>query len=117
MDWKEFLKPTKLKIITFIITLISIIIYFMFFPSMKCLDGNGPSFCYGNPSVVSVFLFWPANLVVLFLHNLGTASGFIDVFFRAFILVLGIVGNLFYIYLISILVVKIIKKFKTGSGA
>lgn len=119
MDWKEFLKPTKPKLLVFVIVLALSIIYTIFIDSTtSCLIDDGASFCYGTPSVVQIFLFWPVSLAVLFLSQMGTITANVHyerevkLLFRVLIFIFGVVVNMFYFYVISTLILKVIEKFK-----
>lgn len=120
MNWKEFLKPTKGKIISFAITLILVFVYYLFAlpcPMYGLGGGFGSSTCGKLPAeglIISLILLnWP-GMLALFLSQLGTMTGnnVLMILFRIFIFVLGIVGNLLYLYIISTLILKLIGKFK-----
>ena len=117
MDWKEFLKPTKGKIISFVITLILAFVYSLYALSCPVYGpggGFGGSTCGKLPAEGLILLGWP-GMLALFLSQLVTVTGndMLMILFRIFMLVLGIIGNLLYLYIISTLILKLIGKFKS----
>ena len=121
MDWKEFLKPTKGKIILFVITLILVFVYSLYAlpcPVYGLGGGFGGATCGKLPSEGLLLLGWPGTLAFSFLSQLGTLTAnnelmlYINLLFKILILVIGIVGNLLYLYIISTLILKMIEKFK-----
>jgi len=127
MNWKEFLKPTKRKIIAYVITLVLVFVYSLYaLPCPVYGPGGGllgASTCGELPSEGLILLAWPSMLAISFLSQLGTLTAnveymiYINLLFRIFVFVLGIIGNLFYLYVISTLILKLIEKFKSRSGA
>jgi len=111
MSWKEFFKPTKGKIIIFII-LIVLSILFGFFETSNCfIDENGEEICrmcgqegIFNP-VLRPFSFLIGNIYkgILESHNFAVCGG-PEIYWSIFIF------DLFYLYIVSCLLNRLIFK-------
>ena len=134
MAWKDFLKPTKSKIIIFVIVLALSIGFFI--STLSCFPvytlsynpttyfhdvPSNPSICLFGQSTLQAllsFLFWGLGITIIVLQISPAMEvhyqfqEILNFLFRILVLILGIVVNLLWFYLLSCLIVWLAKKFR-----
>ncbi|MBS3101055.1 hypothetical protein J4204_02900 [Candidatus Woesearchaeota archaeon] len=110
MDWKEFLKPSKWKIlITVVLFVLGFWLFFGYSPKVEIPSCVSPSFC-GPLYLYPLFLIlnWPLFIVI----SGGSSSPVAGTIFAPLIM---IIIPLLYDYVLSCCGILIVKKLKNKS--
>ena len=130
MDLKEFFKPTKWKAIVFAVFIVFLAVVWLaltgdYFGCNKVcampaiLHVGGPE-CEPNPAcmnlfvaveIVSLVFLWPLLVVALVSSLLPTIEG-AGIIPEIIVFALGIILSLAWLWFLSCLIVKIVKKFR-----
>lgn len=136
MDLKDFLKPTKAKVIAFVILLLVSAVYFVYaIPCPISIGGEqiggipdtnfgttGGSTCGKLPLEVLALMYWPIIAASAVLSNLGSANagtglvGMLKLMLRILIILGGLALNLLYLYAISTAALKLLEKLRKNRG-
>ena len=114
MDWKEFLKPTKGKIVAFVITLILSSIYIYFAVDIPCplYEPSGPGDerrppCEDREGLLpeqGIFFI----ILPIFILGLIPVSGFL----KLVTIILSVILNVIWLYFIGVLLLYFLEKFR-----
>ncbi len=98
MNWKEFIRLTKLKIIMFIVLVIIVFIsYIGSMPVTICIEGPCPQPTY---TIIFGYVFWILGFFLL-MTNISPIYGLV-----------GIIIEIMVLYTLSCIIISVYNKFK-----